>query len=168
MNFNSKIYKYLIKKNGDIHLEEFVVDIDEYSKEILDNGEIILRKKQIEIIDSLPKLKEYDFKNSNILYFKLCETEHKESNYTKVINVIYKYIDNGKKIMRNTKLNFQPGEHSKKGFTYLSDKNLQISFQRAESNKTICEILHQCIENKLVMRLHIRLNNNQILHIQNL
>ena len=85
MDTNPKIYKYIKKENGDIHLKELVIDFNEYEKEILENGDIILKIKKLEIVDTLPKLEKYDFANSKIIYIKLCGEEYEPSSFNNTL-----------------------------------------------------------------------------------
>ena len=166
MDSNPKIYKYIKKENGDIHLKELVIDFNEYEKEIMGNGDIVLKIKQLEIVDTLPKLEKYDFMNSKIIYFKLCGEEYKPSSFNNTLKQLYRKIGNGKKIMEKTKLNIQPGKKIDKGYIYMNEPNLQISYQGFEKNRGIKEFLHQSKVNKMKMEMHIELANNKKINIK--
>ena len=49
------------------------------------------------------------------------------------------------------------------GFYYLD--NIGISVQRAESNKCVCEIINQCIENEIELSMKIKLINDITINI---
>ena len=63
--------------------------------------------------------------------------------------------------MEHTTININPGKKTDKGFCYIEDENIQISFQRVDSNKSIIEIFTQCFKNKIPLEINIKLENDK-------
>ncbi len=72
-------------------------------------------------------------------------------------------INDGSKIIKNTKINIKTIKKLDEGFTYIDD--LGISIQGVESNKCLYEILHQSIENEINIKLQIKTFDNLIINI---
>ncbi len=70
---------------------------------------------------------------------------------------MYSIIDNGVKIIKNTKLNIKTIKKEDEGFYYL--ENIGISVQGAENNKCLNEIINQCIINEIDIKMTIELSN---------
>ena len=67
--------------------------------------------------------------------------------------------------MEHTTININPGKKTDKGFCYIEDENIQISFQRVDSNKSIIEIFTQCFKNKIPLEINIKLENDKTITI---
>ena len=158
------VYKLTELENGDILLKESLIDYENYTKILKENGDILLIKKNV--VKDLESLKKYNYKNSKIESLNIDNEEYtKDLSYSKIINRIYKLIDNGKKIMEHTTININPGKKTDKGFCYIEDENIQISFQRVDSNKSIIEIFTQCFKNKIPLEINIKLENDKTITI---
>ena len=156
------IYKIIEKDNGDLILKKIIIDVNMYNIE-KNNDEIILKKKKNIKINDIEELSEYDFKKSIILKCVINGEEVNKNKYKSILENIYNFIDNGTKIIKNTKLNIKTIEKQDEGFYYL--KNLGISIQGVDSNKCILEIVNQCILNEIDINIEIKLQNNSFCYI---
>src|SRR3989344_5798755 len=87
-----------------------------------------------------------------------CSIDNKEFNrlkYKPILEQIYKTINDGTKIIKNTKLNIKTIKKEDEGFYYLD--NIGISVQGVDSNKCLLEIINQCIENEIELSMKIKL-----------
>lgn len=159
----SNIFQLIEKDNGDIILKKVFIDTNLYNVE-KSNNNIILKKKKNVKITSIEDLSDYDFKKSSILKCSINGEEVNKNKYKSVLENIYNLIDNGTKIIKNTKLNIKTTEKQDEGFYYL--KKLGISVQGVDSNKCLLEILNQCIFNEIDIQIEIELYNNIIVNIE--
>lgn len=83
--------------------------------------------------------------------------------YKFILEYIYKLINDGTKIIKNTKLNIKTIKKIDEGFSYIKD--LGISIQGVDSNKCLHEIINQCIENHINIILQINLLDNTMINI---
>jgi hypothetical protein len=147
-------YKIIQLDNGDILLQKFIIDNINYTIIHKENGDKLLKK--ITNITDINEIKNYDYKKSIILE---CSVDNKEFNklkYKLILEEIYKIINDGTKIIKNTKLNIKTIEKQDEGFYYLD--NIGISIQGVDSNKCLYEIINQCIENKIKLLNNITIN----------
>lgn len=158
-------YKYTELDNGDILLEKIVFNDPNYTIINQENGNILLKKAtHINInIDEIKKIKDYDFKKSMITECLIDNKEFSKSKYKSILGQIYKLINDGTKIIRNTKLNIKTIKKEDEGFYYLDD--IGISVQGVDSNKCLLEILNQCTENRIKLSMKIKLNDGIIINI---
>jgi hypothetical protein len=103
----------------------------------------------------------FNFCNSQITYCKINNEEYKI--YKSILKEIYEIIDDGSKIIKNTCLNIKTIRYTDKGFYYLKD--LGISVQGVDANKCIYEIINQCIENNINLKINIKLNDNKLINV---
>jgi len=147
-------YKIIQLDNGNILLQKFIIDNINYTIIHKENGDKLLKK--ITNITDINEIKNYDYKKSIILE---CSVDNKEFNklkYKLILEEIYKIINDGTKIIKNTKLNIKTIEKQDEGFYYLD--NIGISIQGVDSNKCLYEIINQCIENKIKLLNNITIN----------
>ena len=158
-------YKYTELDNGDILLEKIVFNNPNYTIINQENGNILLKKAtHINInIDEIKKIKDYDFKKSMITECLIDNKEFNKSKYKSILGQIYKLINDGTKIIRNTKLNIKTIKKEDEGFYYLDD--IGISIQGVDSNKCLLEIVNQCTENRIKLTMKIKLNDGIIIDI---
>jgi len=107
--------------------------------------------------------KNYDFKKSNIISCFINGNNDMKLKYRSICEYIYRIINDGTKIIKQTKLNIKTLKKVDEGFSYLDD--LGISVQGVDSNKCLYEILHQCIENEINIKLQIKTFDNLIINI---
>ena len=140
-------------------------DGNEYKLIPQENGNILLSKINIINITSIDDIKKYNFSNSCITKCIL-NNKYIENNkwYITILNNVYKLINNGVKIIKNTILNIDTRTRNYNGFYYF--KKLGISVQIPNANKCLYEIIHQCINNNIDIILNIILNDNTQIKIQ--
>lgn len=123
-----------------------------------DTGNMITNNKTINITHTnVNDIHNNNFKKSNILFCSLNGTENLKLKYKSILESIYKIINDKNKIIKASKLNIETIKKNNKGFYYL--KTLKISVQGVDSNKCLSEIINQCIENKIILIMEIKLNN---------
>lgn len=156
-----EIYKYIQLDNDDILLEKIILDTTQYTIINKDNGDIILKKNNY--ID-IKNIKDYDYKKSILLECSINNIEFNKLKYKSIIEHIYYIINDGTKIIKNTKLNIKTIIKEDEGFKYLA--NIGISIQGADSNKSLYEIINQCCENDIKLFMKIKLINELIINIK--
>ncbi len=125
------------------------------------NGKLIL--KPLQIINNLDDLNMFNFCNSQIIYCKINNDEYHTHKYRTILNEIYEIIDDGTVIIKNTCLNIKTIRYTDNGFYYLKD--LGISVQGVDANKCLYEIINQCIENNINLKINIKLNDNKLINV---
>jgi len=88
---------------------------------------------------------------------------YKKLKYKSILEQIYEYIDDGTKIIKNTKLNIKTIKKEDDGFYYLD--NIGISVQGVDSNKCLFEIINQCKEYKINLSMKIKLFDETTINI---
>lgn len=156
-------YKFTNLDNGDILLKKITIDNINYSVITKENGDKLLKKITNINISDIKDIKNYDFRNSVISECFIDNKEFNKLKYKSILEQIYKKINDGTKIIKNTKLNIKTIKKEDEGFYYLD--NIGISIQGADSNKCLLEIFNQCIENEIKLSMKIKLNNNIIINI---
>jgi hypothetical protein len=152
----NNIYTQIKLENGDILLKKIDVDTNLYIIQ-KQKDDILLKRKKSEKINSIDDLDNYDFKKSIILKCSLNDEEIDKNKYKPILEKVYSIIDNGVKIIKNTKLNTKTIKKEDEGFYYL--ENIGISVQGVESNKCLNEIINQCIMNEIDIKMSIELSN---------
>ena len=155
-----EVYKYINLDNGDILLEKLLLDNNNFTIINKDNGDILLKKNTSINITTVSNLKLYDFKKSTILNCTINNINDIKLKYKSLLEYIYELINDGTKIIKNTKINIKTIKKEDEGFYYIP--NLGISVQGVESNKCLLEIINQCIENEITISIQIKLKNNLI------
>jgi len=152
-----EIYKFTELDNGDILLHKIIINTINYTIINKENGDKLLKKTAHINITDIKDIKEYDFKKSIILECLLDNKEFSKLEYKSILEQIYKLINDGTRIIKNTKLNIKTLKKEDEGFYYLD--NIGISVQGADSNKCLLEIINQCIENEIELSIKIKLIN---------
>jgi hypothetical protein len=159
-----EIYKYKNLENGDILLEKVIININNYIIENKESGDKILKKIQNVNITNILELKNYNLKKSLIMSCIINDnTDEIKLKYRSILEYVYNIINDGAKIIKNTKINIKTIKKFDEGFTYIDE--LGISVQGVESNKCLYEILHQCIENEINIKLQIKTFDNLIINV---
>jgi hypothetical protein len=158
-----EVYKFLNLDNGDILLEKVVLDNTNYTITHKNNGDKLLKKITSVNISDFNDIKKYDFRKSTILSCLLDDEEITKLKYKSILENIYKIINDGTKIIKNSKLNIKTIKKIDEGFYYLED--LGISIQGVDSNKCLLEIINQCIENEISLIMKIKLNDETNINI---
>lgn len=156
-------YKFTELDNGDILLEKITLYDPNYSIIYKENGDILLKKPTHVQITDIKTIKNYDFKKSTITECLIDNKEFNKSKYKSILGQIYRLINDGTKIIKNTKLNIKTIKKEDEGFYYLDV--IGISIQGVDSNKCLLEIINQCLENKIKLLMKIKLNDGIIIDI---
>jgi len=156
-------YKFTKLDNGDILLQKIVIDNVNYTVINKDNGDILLHKITNIHITNIKDIKDYDFTKSTISECSIDNKEFNKLKYKSILEQIYKTINDGTKIIKNTKLNIKTIKKEDEGFYYLDD--IGISIQGVESNKCLLEIINQCIENEIELSMKIKLIDDITINI---
>ena len=149
--------------NGDILLQKIVIDNVNYTVINKDNGDILLKKITNINITDIKDVKDYDFKKSIISECSIDNKEFNKLKYKSILEQIYKTINDGTKIIKNTKLNIKTIKKEDEGLYYLD--NIGISVQGVDSNKCLLEIINQCIENEIELSMKIKLIDDITINI---
>lgn len=149
-----EIYKFTELDNDDILLHKIIIDTINYTIINKENGDKLLKKTAHINITDIKDIKDYDFKKSIILECLLDNKEFNKLKYKSILEQIYKLINDGTRIIKNTKLNIKTLKKEDEGFYYLD--NIGISVQGADSNKCLLEIINQCIENEIELSMKIK------------
>ena len=157
-------YKFTELDNGDILLEKITLDDPNYSIIHKENGDILLKKPTYIQITDIIKIKDYNFKKSTITECLIDNKKFDKSKYKSILGQIYRLINDGTKIIRNTKLNIKTIKKEDEGFYYLDD--IGISIQGVDSNKCLLEIVNQCLENRIKLSMKIKSNDGTIIDIE--
>ena len=165
------MYKVEQLNENTIKLTKLNINKDEYDKQILENGDMLLVRKKIITITGFNEFNnsrtQYSFNNSNILS---CTINYYQSNeyklkYKSILNYIYSnIIKDGVKIIKNSSLNISTIKRETEGFYYMED--LGISIQGADANKCLYEIINQCHVNNIHITILIRLLNGSRIEIK--
>ena len=156
-------YKYIKLDNGDILLQKIIIDNTNYKIVNKDNGDILLKKITHINITNIIDIKNYDFKKSIIIECLIDNIELNKLKYKSILEQIYKLINDGVKIIKNTKINIKTIKKEDEGFYFLDD--IGISVQGVDSNKCILEIINQCINNKIKLLIKVILINEITINI---
>ena len=156
-------YKFIKLDNDDILLKKIIIDSTNYTIINKDNGDKLLKKITNVNITDIKNIKDYDFKRSIIIECSINNKEFNKLKYKSILEEIYKQINDGTKIIKNTKLNIKTLRKEDEGFYYL--ENIGISIQGVESNKCLFEIINQCIENEIELTMKIKLLNETTISI---
>lgn len=158
-----EIYKFISLDTDDILLQRVIIDNINYTIINKENGDILLKKNDILLKKNIMDIKNYDFAKSSILECFINNTKINKLKYSSVLRHIYYLINNGTKIIKYTKLNIKTLKKENEGFYYLHD--IGISVQNVDSNKSILEIVNQCLENKIELLIKVKLSNKSIIKI---
>lgn len=154
-------YKFINLDNGDILLERIIIDNNKYTIINKNNGDILLQKNTF--ITDIKDIQKYNFTKSVITECLIDNNNFTKLKYCSILGEIYNIINDGTKIIINTKLNIKTIIKNDEGFKYLD--NIGISVQRVDSNKCLLEIINQCIENKINIYLKIKLIDDILVNI---
>ena len=162
----NNIYKFTKLDNGNILLKKFTIDDqNNYYIKHLDDGNILLKKKNLMLLNNFNDIKKFDYCYSKITKCVINNKNIEKYKFVHILTYIYNLIDDGFNIIKNTLINIKTFEKNNNGFQYL--KNIGISFQQVDANKSVHEIVNQCISNDINIKLYItdKNNNNLLINI---
>ena len=139
-------YKFVELDNGDILLQKISIDETSYTIINNDNGDKLLKKITNVNITHIKDIKDYDFKKSFITECLINKIQFNKLKYKSILEEIYNIINDGVKIIKNTKLNIKTIKKEDEGFYYLD--NIGISVQGVDSNKCLLEIIYQAVRSR--------------------
>jgi hypothetical protein len=158
----NSVYKFVELQNGDILLKKTIIDNNIYIQEKQGNDYILKKKRNVKIID-ISDIENYDFKKSSITRCLINNDVIDKNKYKHILEKVYSIINDGAKIIKNTKLHIKTIKKQDEGFYYLDE--IGISIQGVDSNKCLSEILNQCKINEIDIKITIELMNNITLDI---
>jgi len=158
-----KVYRFNYLENGNILLEKVVIDMNNYNIEDKENGDKLLIKNKNINIYYIDELKNYNFKKSELISCSVNGENNLKLKYRSILDYIYNLINDGEIIIQNTKINIKPIEKTDEGFTYY--EHLGISIQCVGISRCLHEILYQCIENNIHIKLKIKTIDDKIIKI---
>lgn len=156
-------YKITELDNGDILLSKILIGLGGYTIKIFDNGDKLLKKIKSVDIKEIEELKNYNFINSSVIKCNIKKEKYDKLKYKQILDKIYGLINDGTKIIKNTKLNIKTTKKEVHGFYYMDE--LGISIQGVNNNKCILEIMNQCIENKFPLNMEIKLMDDMLVSV---
>lgn len=152
-----------------ITYKKYIFSKDEFDVQIENNNIIIKPKiKIVKILNINDFLDNYNAKNFRYSKILSCfiNNEHKQIyNYLTMLKNLYGLINSGKKIVKNTLLNFETVEIKERGYIFLN--NLGISIQPKEAGDILLEIINQSLANKVKIEIIIELQENEKIKIIN-
>ena len=103
-------------------MERTILSIDNIEYDIYpqQNGELLLKPK-ITKVNKITNLKDYDFTASEIVSCKINNDEINKNKYKSILNYVYKIINSGTIIIKNTTLNIQTLKNNSNGFKYIKE-----------------------------------------------
>lgn len=125
MNNTNILYQIVNCSNGDIILTPFSIDLTKYDKQLMDDGKIIFKYRNIIEVD-MDNLSNYDVKSSSIVKCIINNNVINCSKYRNILDKVYSIIDDGTEIIKNTILNIKTVNRNDSGFKYNSKLGISI------------------------------------------
>jgi len=97
--------------------------------------------------------------------YKLHEND-KNIKYSNVIEYLYLKINNNDKIIKDTVIGVIKEKNIKYGYRYYD--SLKLSIRGCDANNSIKEIFNQCIKNRFILKIKIKLSGDKFLLIKNI
>ena len=138
--------------------------IENYTQEII-NGDLILTPKKQFLTEN--ELNMTQITHSSIVECLIQKEEEKistEKSYRGALIDIWKYMPT-QKILQTTSFNFKlTNENGKKGYYWCDE--IKMSFQSKDDEQTLKEIIRMVKENKLTIKLIIKLEIGRMVHFK--
>jgi len=154
------IYTITNNNDGSILFTPYIIDETKYLK--TNNGNNILLTK-INEIKNINDINNFKFEYSEIIECFINDNDIKLYKYKKIYTYIYEIINDGVKIIKNSLLNIKTFEYNINGYTYI--KKIGLSVQGVDANKSLEEIINQCILNNISLKMKIKLKDKKIVQI---
>ena len=152
-----------------ITYKNYIFSKDEFEVQIENNNIIVKPKiKIVKILTTNDFIDNYnakDFRYSKILSCFINNENKLIYKYLTILKNLYGLIGSGKKIIKNTLLNYETIEIKENGFIFLN--NLGISIQPKEAGDILVEIINQSLVNKIKIEIVIELQKNEKIKIIN-
>ena len=98
---------------------------------------------------------------SQILKCKINNNNVERLKYNSILKNVYNIIDNKKDIINLSNIRIINGVNTDCNWNYIEKHN--FSYQGRDSNITLKEIVSQCINNNISIKMTIKLKNNKII-----
>jgi hypothetical protein len=132
-----------------------------YSLQVTDN--VITINTDYIIVTNPNSLGNYNFEGSTITSVNVNDTVLAITNYSDLVTYIYILINDGPKIISNTRLVVKTIEIVDPNYIYLN--TIGIGYETNTSNNYIFEISNQSIINQIKLNLYITLSNGTVINI---
>ena len=141
-----------------------IAKIENYTQEII-NGDLILTPKKQFLTEN--ELYMTQITHSSIVECLIQKEEEKistEKSYRGALIDIWKSMPT-QKILQTTSFNFKlTNENGKKGYHWCDE--IKMSFQSKDAEQTLKEIIRMVKENKLTIKLIIKLETGRMVHFK--
>ena len=145
------------REDNTIILRKVNINFSDY--DIIQEEDIITLKpkKILKIINLLntDELRNYSFTKSIITDCTINNKHPTDNKYYRIVMDIYTLINDSDLIYKNCILNKKIKKQTDHGFNYL--EKYEFSIQSADANKTLKEIVTQCICNNIKLNIEIKL-----------
>lgn len=145
--------------DGTILLVPTSIDLTEFNMTINNSGHIRLTKRQVKV-DVLDPGSKVSFKGSSVQSCTMNDKPLTTLYFNHILRTVYHEIDDGVKIITNTRLNICTVDRSDKGFQFIPE--LGISVQGVNSDSCIQEIICQCRKNNISIHMEVKLADDSI------
>ena len=132
-----------------------------YSLQVTDN--VITINTDYIVVNNPNSLGNYNFEGSTITSVNVNDTVLDITNYSDLVTYIYTLINDGPKIISNTRLVVKTIEIVDPNYIYL--RTIGVGYETNTSNNYIFEISNQSIINQIKLNLHITLSNGTVINI---
>jgi len=132
-----------------------------YSLQVTDN--VITINTDYIIVTNPNSLGNYNFEGSTITSVNVNDTVLAITSYSDLVTYIYTLINDGPKIISNTRLVVKTIEIVDPNYIYLN--TIGIGYETDTTNNYIFEISNQSIINQIKLNMNITLSNGTIINI---
>jgi len=132
-----------------------------YSLQVTDN--VITINTDYIIVTNPNSLGNYNFEGSTITSVNVNDTVLAITSYSDLVTYIYTLINDGPKIISNTRLVVKTIEIVDPNYIYLN--TIGIGYETNTSNNYIFEISNQSIINQIKLNMNITLSNGTVINI---
>jgi hypothetical protein len=132
-----------------------------YSLQVTDN--VITINTDYIIVTNPNSLGNYNFEGSTITSVNVNETVLAITSYSDLVTYIYTLINDGPKIISNTRLVVKTIEIVDPNYIYLN--TIGIGYETDTTNNYIFEISNQSIINQIKINMNITLSNGTVINI---
>ena len=115
------------------------------------------------VIDNPNKLSNYNFENSTITSVTINDNVQSITTYSDLVTFIYNLINDGPRIILNTKLSVKTLDISDPNYIYIS--NIGIGYQTDTANNYIFEVCNQGLINQIKLNLNITLSSGTFVNV---
>jgi hypothetical protein len=132
-----------------------------YSLQVTDN--VITINTDYIIVTNPNSLGKYNFTGSTITSVNVNETVVAITSYSDLVTYIYTLINDGPRIITNSKLTVKTIDIADPNYIYLSA--IGVGYQTDTENNYIFEVGNQSIINQIKINMNIRLSNGTVINM---